>query len=272
MKTNQWPVRAFIFVSLLQALSCTKTADLRTADSISLASSSDATVPNEFANCKLRYIVHRFGGDPNGWLVYGLFTYNAAGNPFSLTYGNGTGTGNPNHYFFYDKKNRLREYRIAYSPDDPVEATWHRYGYDNNDVIVVDTAMSPPLTGEDGQPLPRDTVVTTLSYDDQGRIIKESIRYLNTPFRDRHPTYTYDNRGNLGVIGWKSSWYDTKVSFVRSHPLFMFLTRNYSRSNPYNLEALGRKYNSKKLPLSLNAGNDEFFNTVAIEKFIYDCQ
>ena len=271
MKTNQWPVRALIFVCLLQVISCTKTVDTTTQDSTSLESSSDATVDNEFSDCKLRRIYHAHGGSPEV-TVSGLFTYNAAGNPYSLTYGNGTGTGNPNHYFYYDKKNRLREYRIAYSPDDPVEATWHRYGYDENDVIIVDTSFGAPLIGENGQPLPNDTVVSTLTYDDQGRIIKESIRFLNRPFPPRNPTYTYDNSGNLGVIGWKSSWYDTKLSFFRSHPLFMFLARNYSMNNPYNPEAAGRKYNSRKLPLSINAGNDFFFNTIDIYKLIYDCQ
>ena len=269
MKTFHGAARALIVVCLMQTLSCTKTSV--TSNSATTDASSDATVANEFSNCKLRYIVHRFAGDPNERAVYGLFTYNAAGNPFSVTYGSGTGTGNPNHYFFYDSKNRLREYRIAYSPNGVVEATWHRYGYDNNDVLIVDTTLSPPLTTEDGQPLPGDTLISTLTYDSQGRIIQETIRNVKGgPVR--RPSYTYDARGNLGVVGWKSSWYDTKVSFLRSHPLFMFITRNYSRNNPYNPEATGRKYNSKKLPLSLNAGNDLFFNTVNIDKFIYDCE
>ena len=269
MKTNQWYAGVFIFVCLLQTFSCTKTVDTTTNDSIGQKASIDATVANEFSDCKLRRIVHSFGGDPNSPLVNGLFTYNADGNPYSLTYGSQIGTGNPNHYFYYDNQKRLKEWREALSPDNIAEAIWHKYGYNTNDVIIVDTTIIHAYGTQ-------DITVSTLTYDGLGRIVKEKIRNIqnpNGPLRPtRNPTYTYDNRGNLGVLGWKSSWYDTKVSFLRSHPLFMFLTRNYSRNNPYNPQAAGRKYNSRKLPLSLNAGNDLFFNTVNIEKFIYDCQ
>lgn len=241
--------------------------------------SNNATPASEFATCKLRRIVHDHGGAP-GVLVNGLFTYNPAGNPVSLTYGNGTGTGNPNYYFFYDKQNRLRELRIGYTPTDPVEATWHRYGYNSDGVLIVDTTLAPGFThGEEGEEvvIPDYIVsISTLTYDAQGRIIKETIKNFSQG-TTRYPTYTYDVRGNLGVTGWKSSSYDYKVSIFRSHPVFQFIHRNYSKNNA----APQAKYNSMGLPLSMYPANDAFFNAYpsdiggfkgGISKAIYDCQ
>ena len=240
--------------------------------------SNDVGGPGEFSNCKLRRIVHEHGG-VTGLLVNGLITYNSAGNPISITYGSQTGTGNPNHYFFYDKKNRLTEWREAYSPhpDDVVEATRHKYGYNDAGILIVDSALHFGYGKEDGQGSFHDTTIIHLTYDSQGRIIREDAQSLRGG--RRFYTFTYDNRGNLGVLGWKSSSYDYKVSFFRSHPVFQFICRNYSRNNA----SRQAKYNSKGLPLSMVPGNDRFFNAHpagsassvvngGIIKAIYDCQ
>lgn len=268
MRTLQWPVRAFIFVCLLQSLACTKT-DTVLSDSVSLeSSSSNAMAADDFSNCKLRYIYHEHLG-VSDLMVWGLFTY-YKGNPISLTY-DYNGTGNPNHYFYYDTKQRLREWRQAYTPNDLVEAVWHKYGYNSNDEIIVDTMLRSGYRTEEGVIIFSDTVISTLTYDDQGRIIKEAIRSRGST---RNPTYTYDTRGNLGVIGWKSSSYDNKVSLFRSHPVFQFIFRNYSKNNA----APQARYNSKGLPLSLNPMNDAFFNASptqddgnVIDRIFYDC-
>jgi hypothetical protein len=281
MNTLQWAFRAFLCIGLLQVVSCTKTLDTVSDDSISLPSSSDAVIVNEFSNCKLRYITHP--DDNDGELVTGLFTYNAAGNPYSLTYLDRPGKGmQRNHYFYYDKLNRLREYRTGYGPDDPGEAVWHRYGYNSNNQIIVDTTLTPGFVVET---LPGQTYVvpesiwtiSTLTYDAQGRIIKEAIKDVSSG-TTRYPTYTYDNRGNLGVNGWRSSSYDNKVGLFRSHPVFQFIHRNYSMNNA----APQPKYNSKGFPLSLKPQNDQFFNSYptnntwgfigGIERIVYDCK
>lgn len=245
--------------------------------------SSDAAGPGEFANCKLRRIVHEHGG-VRDLLINGLFTYNSAGNPISLTYVDG-GTGNPNQYFFYDKQNRLREWRSAYDPNSVMESYTHKYGYDQNGVLAVDTFLFHAKFdwNEENQDLIftgwGDTTVSLLTYDSQGRVVKESIRDLSTG-KVRNPTYTYDNRGNIGVLGWRSSSYDNKVSIYRAHPVFQFIFRNYSRNNA----APVAKYNSRGLPLSVDgtAMNDNFFQAYpafpadyykgGIYKLIYDCQ
>jgi hypothetical protein len=273
MNAFKWTIRPFLCLGLLQAVSCTKKMDTVAHDSVNVQTSSDLTFPvtNEFSNCKLRYIVHEHGG-VSGLLVTGLFTYNSAGNPISLTYGEQTGSGNPNHYFRYDSKKRLREWLQAYSPEDPMESILHKYGYNSNNLLVVDSAFHFAEFGGEGFKGYADTIVSAITYDSQGRVVKEAIRNVKGG-TTRYPTYTYDSRGNLGVLGWKSSWYDTKVSFVRSHPIFMFLMRNYSKNGPWTLSSNGQKYNSRGLPLSIKYGNDTFFGAgFTIEKLIYDCQ
>ena len=261
MEKVNWSLRVVLFVGLLQAVSCTKTVDTITNDSVSLESSSNATVANEFSNCKMRRIHQDFGGGPSDTKVNGLFTYNSAGNPISLIY-NINGTGNSNHYFIYGAQNRLREYHQRYGSFIVVR---HQYGYNASNQIVKDTMTNKEAGGT-------SVSVSTLEYDAMGRIIKETIVNLSNegiPVGPvRRPTFTYDNRGNLAVKEWKSSWYDNKVSAFRAHPLFMFLMRNYSMNNA----AVQAKYNSKGLPLSLSPGNDALFNSSITHKIVYDCQ
>lgn len=258
------PLKALIFVALLQVVACTKSLDLPNNDSISVETSDNLSFPttNEFSNCKLRNVIYEneFVSEST---VNMLFTYNAAGNPFSVTR---TGplviptSGYPtlNYYFYYDQKKRLRRLLINFS-DDPQNLNEyteeHRYGYDENDVIIVDTTfyVDPAIMALGVR------AIAKITYDSQGRIVKENIRdfYWGTT---RNPTYTYDARGNLAVPGWKSSGYDNKVSIFRSHPVFQFLHRNYSRNNALP-EA---KYNSKGLPLAIRNLNDGFFGAYKI--------
>lgn len=248
---------AAVCLCVLQVVSCTKSIDA-SKDSISLVTSDDLTFPitNEFNDCKIRSFYQTGLG---GSTVRGLFTYNN-GKPVSLVY-NQIATGFQNYYFQYDKLGRLKSYRMRYSENDPMEEVVHVYGYDANNRIVSDT-----IPGFN---------VSTFTYDSQQRIIKENIRYNNPNIPTRNRTFTYDNRGNLAVAGWKSSSYDNKVSIFRSNPVFQFIFRNYSRNNA----APQAKYNSKGLLLSMNPANDDFFNagpTAAyagvITRVLYDCQ
>jgi hypothetical protein len=273
MKTFQWPLRVFVFIALIQLVSCTKTADTVRNDSVNLETSSDATLASEFSTCKLRRIYHEF--EDLGSLSNGLFTYNAAGNPYTLIYTH-PDQNPPDYFFYYDKKNRLT--KLIRTFEEGVSAgeyhIEHRYGYNDSNVAIVDSLFSQwqslDITLRS---------ITHFTYDSQGRIIKETIKDLKTG-TTRNPTYTYDNRGNLAVPGWKSSGYDNKVSIFRAHPLFQFIHRNYSRNNALP-EA---KYNSKGLPLAVKNLNDSFFDAIlstsnntlhpagGIVRAVYDCQ
>lgn len=276
MKRLTLILRVVLFFGLLQAVACKKSIDLVSTESSTLATSSDATLANEFSNCKLRRIVHKHPYYPDHFMN-GLFSYNSAGNPHSLNY---SGQFHSWYYrFYYDKKNRLTQYRRFLQMESGGLAYHeiHRYGYDNNDMIIVDSVFflrTDVKTYDPSESInaPGDPYdIINLTYDGQGRIVKESIRrfYDTKPYRN--PTYTYDNRGNLAVRGWKSSGYDNKVSIFRAHPLFQFINRNYSRNNA--LPQLN--YNSKGFPLVINELNDSFFDayqSYGSLKLIYDCQ
>lgn len=283
MKTFQWPLRAFLFVGLLQIASCTKNVENVTTDSVTAEVSNDLSFPttNEFSNCKLRRVVYEnpFVGQST---VNMLFTYNAQGNPLSLVKTSGD-YNTTNFYFYYDSKKRLTGLLENHDQSNWSEYTLlHRYGYDENNRITSDTLLG--LWREPWQELtPR--AITLLNYDSQGRIIKENIRDFWSGTTG-NPTYTYDVRGNLAVANWKSSWYDNKVSIFRSHPVLQFIHRNYSRNNavpdPNPFPAM--TYNSIGLPLAVRNLNDQFFDAYrtnypgtqsplrGIIKAIYDCQ
>lgn len=248
--------RAFLVIGLIYLTACNKSELTSENSSLSLSTSENATI--DLTGCKLRNIWSDYGG----FTVKGLFTYNSKGNPIKLTFDN-NGTGNPDHYFYYDNQNRLIEWRQTYSGGTVVSER-HRYVYNAAGVAIRDTVMA--IEGD------TITFVYTFTYDNQGRIVKENIKNIwnaGAPLEpQRNPTYTYDARGNLAVAGWKSSSYDYKVNPLRSNPVFQFIFKNWSQNNA----AVQPKYNSKGLPLSLNPNNDRFFNSNIAYKLAYDCQ
>lgn len=238
--------------------SCTKNDDSGGQESIEQVIAQNATTI-DLSKCKIRRIYQ----DQLDQRVSALFSYNRAGNPYSLLYSNG-GTGVRNHYFFYDASNRLVEYHQNWGG---YVITYHYYKHNAMGQIISDSAVFGDCCGRFDY-----ETVSDIEYDALGRVVKETIRNVKNaegPLdRTRRPTYTYDNRGNLGVIGWKSSSYDNKINPLRQSPVFQFIMRNYSMNNA----APQPKYNSLGLPLSMYPSNDAFFNSSATFKVVYDCQ
>ncbi len=110
-------------------------------------------------DCKIVSIKQGF--DINGPFRTGTFTYNNAGLPLSAVF-DVTGSGSPSHYFKYDQQNRLIEYRSEYAPGDTQSI--HTYGYENGRIVIDSSEW-----WEAGQ----WKQISTLEYDNQGRIIKE---------------------------------------------------------------------------------------------------
>jgi len=245
-----------LFASLCFA-GCVK-SDLSSSQDLTLNVSSDATLP-DLSKCKIRRI---YQIDFNG-LATALFTYNKAGNPYSVIYSD-RGTGVNDHFFIYDAKNRLTEYQLDWV-GYPNER--HYYSHNAMDQVAKDSAVYRDCCGSIVA-----INVSTIEYDTKGRVVKEII--VNKFNRDaplgpiHRPTYTYDSRGNLAVAGWKSSSYDYKINPLRQNPVFQFIFRNYSMNNA----AVQPKYNSIGLPLSIKPSNDNFFNELETVKVIYDCQ
>lgn len=249
-----------ILVAALALGSCTKN-DLAVESTIHPIIANEATTP-DLSKCKIRRIYQET--IPSGRVETAVFTYNHAGNPYSVIYAN-SGTSFANHFFFYDAKNRLKEYQQRWG--DTYVHEYHFYRYNDRGQIIVDSSIR-----SDANAAYPYEYVSTIEYDNLGRIVKETIvntRNGNAPLNaTRRPTYTYDVRGNLAVAFWKSSSYDNKVNPLRQSPVFQFIHRNYSLNN----SAPQSKYNSLGLPLSMKPTNDSFFNTPETLKVIYDCQ
>jgi hypothetical protein len=258
MKKFQWPLRAFLFVALIQIVSCTKNYDTPATNSISLETSSDATI--DLSKCKIRRLYLKYPGSPDPPTLVAIFSYNSAGNPYSVLYQ--AGSIPDAHYFKYDANKRLTEYIQFYGS---WEYNHHYYRYNGNGQIIKDSL----ILFDEGRPFYTD--ISTIEYDVQGRVVKETIVNTRNDFGTlspvRRPTYTYDSRGNLAVKGWKSSSYDYKINPLRQSQVFQFIHRNYSMNNA----SIQAKYNSKGLPLSIERSNDEFFNYFGYTKVEYDC-
>jgi hypothetical protein len=253
-------VAAPALVATILFTGCIK-GDVLPEDSISATISKDATTP-DLSKCKIRRIYQ--GTTDTGQPITAIFSYNRAGNPYSVLYSPG-GTAVNDHYFIYDAKNRLQEWRLAWGG---YVIQHHYYTHNLNDQIVKDSAIYLDCCGR-----LNNEFVSTIEYDAAGRVVKETIVNTKTDeegtlSRTRRPTYTYDNRGNLGVLGWKSSSYDYKVNPLRQSPVFQFIHRNYSMNNP----SVQPRYNSLGLPLTLLHSNDDFFNDVGATRVIYECQ
>ena len=97
-----------LVLSLIQLSSCKKEAALPQDGSLSLTTAQQSVTP-DLSLCKLRGIIQDYSGIKNA----ANFTYLPNGNPFKIVYDN-NGTGSPDYYFFYDKNQRLVEYRSAH--------------------------------------------------------------------------------------------------------------------------------------------------------------
>jgi hypothetical protein len=247
----------FLPIALLFLASCTK-SDVADSDSISLTTSNNTTTP-DLSKCKIRRIYQKDSPESQ---TSALFSYNRAGNPYSVLYDGGEVPDA--HYFKYDANNRLTEWIQKWGSQ---EWEHHYYRYNSTNQITTDSAVSMDALGN-----PHRINVSTIEYDSQGRVVKETIVNLKNAWEPlaptRRPTYTYDLRGNLGVLGWKSSSYDYKINPLRQNRIFQFIFRNYSMNNP----SVQPKYNSLGLPLSITPNNDRFFNYVDVSRIVYDCQ
>ncbi|RYY14728.1 MAG: hypothetical protein EOO04_29775 [Chitinophagaceae bacterium] len=247
---------ALVVATTLLFTACTK-EDSSTSSSVSQTITNQATLP-DLNKCKIRRIYQNFYKRETA-----VFTYNKVGNPFTVIYSNG-GTGEHDHYFFYDSRNRLIKYQLLWGQQYVDEE--HIYKYNDKDQIVTDS-----FKRSDGEGAYPYQTVSTIEYDSFGRVVKETIE--NTKNWDlplekvRRPTYTYDIRGNLAVAGWKSSSYDNKINPLRQNAVFQFVHRNYSMNNA----APQARYNSLGLPLSMKPTNDAFFNAFVTELVVYDC-
>ncbi len=186
--------------------------------------------------------------------------YNAAGNPI-LRLRSNVATGNENESYRYDTKNRLTDQITHYNTSEvygDLFWEWHRFKYDSQNRIYMDSVYNIGLIGNNPLPHPVGVgfiTITHFEYDYKGRIIKETAN-----FDDGRlwyvKVYIYDSQQNLvkkvtvnPSSGNADTTYigshDNKVNYLRTNKVWQFLNRDYSENNPMAAVT----YNKYGLPL-----------------------
>lgn len=194
-----------------------------------------------------------------------VFTYNANGNPVSITRRE-VRSGFPNYAFRYDKKGRLTDFYGPYASPNSAEF-WHKYFYDNKGRIVTDSIYTLCDFDEHGITNYFQASRRLLYYDIQNRIVLDSL----DPPIIYYPSvnhYAYDAKGNR-----TDRAYDQKVHFRRTNKIWMFIDRDYSVNNPFVAET----YNWYGLPtafdVSTKGGEFKFLsNFINTGKIAYSCR
>lgn len=201
--------------------------------------------------------------------------YNAAGNPIRRTRSD-VSTGSENEQYRYDKLNRLTDQITYYDSGNYGDFfwEWHRFKYDNQGRIYMDSVYMIGTIGDHPLPFPQAPTqhyYIFFEYDTKGRVIKERLYFENNdPWAIRE--YTYDSRQNLvRKITTSVSYpensdttyfppYDNKVNYLRTNKVWQFLTKDYSQNN--TIPAVS--YNKYGLPEKFRPGN-KFGNTYFLD-------
>jgi hypothetical protein len=199
-------------------------------------------------------------------------TYNNKGNPVEMNRAY-IGTGRPRYVFRYDKHNRLTDLIGLYDHPTRYEVRF-RFAYDFRNRISSDTQY---VIGNLGDPdLPE--YINEYTYDASNRIIQLRHRSLLSPDARWTSNYHYNQAGNLEKVTDEHGTevfrftYNDKVNVNSLHPLWQFLSRDYSRNNSDVVLA----YNDKGLPTGLAQGTKftSYFANLqfAQMKIIYHCR
>lgn len=220
----------------------------------------DIKTSQSIKQCSIVQIIYPVADGTNDVLQ---FSYNSAGDPVTITRSRGAHTGYPNYVFRYDHKKRLTDFIGVYDGNTNAEF-WHKYFYDNHDNVVLDSTYIFPNIANGSPENAFDQRATSYTYDDNGRIIKEStVSANNAPVEH---TYTYDANGNK--VG---DTYDSNTNINRTNKIWMFLNKDYSVNNPFNADA----YNASGLPSSFDLVSENALdflgNSYPRAQIVYSC-
>lgn len=201
--------------------------------------------------CRIKFISNQYLGT-----TYTLsFEYNQLGNPVHIKSVPVT-TGMPNRRFIYDKKNRLIVYNGYYDDTTNFEYKIYFY-YDKLNRVYYDTGYFIGGYDQEGNIYGFANRTTRYEYDQYGRISRTIAKeFPDNGWKPDTTNYEYDAKGNLQYPGVPQT-YDNQTCLRRTHPLWMFLDRNYSFNN--NFQAA--EYNKKGLPVKTRLGNHIGYTT-----------
>lgn len=205
-------------------------------------------VGSDCGGCNIEQITVDFSTEIQTYTVPYTFTYNASGDPVTITNTN-ISTGNPNAVFHYDKRGRLIELIRSYNNGN--FETWTRYEYNNKNQAIRDTQYSFG-TYVDSVPVPHSPNspwVHEYSYDAWNRIVAvKGMDYytLSSPPYISVDSFKYGADGNLVRPGLQ---YDDHPSLLLTNRIWPFVCRNYSLNNAFHATA----YNGSGFPLTFES-------------------
>jgi len=200
--------------------------------------------PHGVRPCQIVKLKGTTGGEVDSIIV----KYNNKGLPISMerVY---VGTGYPHYIFRYDKHDRLTDFIGVYDLPAGGFETWMRYGYDHKKRIVKDTmyvfGFVPNGPGTD------ISYTSEYQYDAQNRIINKKLSFAHSDVVWEYK-YAYDQNDNRQTVdemdgSISNVLYDNKVNMHRLHPVWQFLSHDYSRNNT----ARDITYNEYGFPVTL---------------------
>ncbi len=205
--------------------------------------------PNAPDICQVTKVTYNNFGLPDS----AVFTYNKKGNPVSIRRGQ-TSTGSPDLLFWYDKRNRLTDFIGIYSDGDIYEFR-HKYTFDYKDRIVTDTQyVFGSLSNLPGSHPASLANIANYQYDAQDRIIRMDLEWPDYPGSAITNYFHYNQQGNIEKITDATGQviftpvYDDKINMNNLHPIWQFLSRDYSRNNPFT----ALTYDPRGLPLTID--------------------
>lgn len=227
------------------ALSC---AALSTISFMFTACTKDDHNHHGGQGCRVHQLIGRIGYQQDTITI----KYNNKGNPVEMNR-SFVSTGSPRYVFKYDKRDRLIDLIGLYNHPTNYEVRF-RYAYDYKDRITSDTAYVLGFTDVPNRP----EYIREYTYDDRDRLVR--FKHKNLIYPDSRWTYYYhyNQQGNLekvtnengSEIPLFSFDYDNKVNINSLHPIWQFLSGDYSRNN----HSVALAYNAKGLPTVFDHG------------------
>jgi hypothetical protein len=204
-------------------------------------------------HCRITHILDFHEGDE----LHRTVLYNEFGDPISVKYREDEfGTGNPDFIFEYDDHRRLVHY-TGFSD--------HRLFYNNKGQVAIDSVFAN-YAGQEGY------FEDIFHYDIYGRIRKVVSTFYASGSGDPNvgsveiQEYNYNSRGNL-VKDFVT--YTRKPSIYRTHPVWMFVHRDYSINNQSGPET----YNEAGLPVAYGSTFQTFLDkSLALDVVSYECR
>ncbi|PWV56856.1 hypothetical protein [Chitinophaga sp. S165] len=211
------------------------------------ACSKDDHYPPGGQYCRVHQLIGRIGYDQDTITI----KYNNKGNPVEM---NRTfvSTGRPRFVFKYDKRDRLIDLIGLYRHPTNYEIRF-RYAYDYKGRISSDTVYTLGFTDVPNRP----DYLREYTYDNKDRLIQVRHKGISNPDVRFAYNYHYNQQGNLekvtdagGVVTLSDFKYDNKVNINSLHPIWQFLSGDYSRNNVN----VALSYNAYGLPTAFDQG------------------